>query len=46
VLEPTGLVRFNLEAKCKGQGCKLTLKFAWKDHPAEQDSGDLTISVG
>ncbi len=46
VLEPMGLVRFNLEAKCKGQGCKLTLKFAWKDHPAEQDSGDLTISVG
>jgi len=46
ILEPMGLVRFNLEAKCKGQGCKLTLKFAWKDQPADQDAGNLTIAVG
>lgn len=46
VLEPRGLVRFDLEAKCKGQGCKLTLKFAWKDRPTDQENANLTIAVG
>lgn len=46
VLEPKGLVRFDLEAKCKGQGCKLTLKFSWKDRPTDQEDGALTIAVG
>lgn len=46
VLEPKGLVRFDLEAKCKGQGCKLTLKLAWKDRPSDEESGNLTIAAG
>lgn len=46
VLVPKGLVRFDLEAKCKGQSCKLTLKFAWKDQPSDQESGNLAISAG
>lgn len=46
VLEPKGLVRFDLEAKCKGQGCKLTLKFTWKDRPSDEESGNLTIAAG
>ena len=46
VLEPKGLIRFDLEAKCKGQGCKLALKFSWKDRPTDSDSGSLAIAVG
>lgn len=46
VLEPRGLIRFDLEAKCKGQGCKLILKFAWKDRPADQESRSLAIAAG
>ena len=46
VLEPKGLIRFDLEAKCKGQGCKLTLKFTWKERTTDTDHGSLSIAVG
>lgn len=46
ILEPKGLIRFDLEAKCKGQGCKLTLKFSWKDRTPDTDNGSLSIAVG
>lgn len=36
ILDPVGMIRFDIEAKRKGEHRKLTLKFAWRDQTAEE----------
>jgi len=44
VLEPKGLVAFDIEAKSKGDRRKLSLHFAWKDGPVFE-SGDDDLAI-
>jgi amphi-Trp domain-containing protein len=46
VLEPHGLIKFDIEAKCKGQSCKLVLKFSWKERQGEPEDDALSIEAG
>ncbi|MCB2225037.1 MAG: amphi-Trp domain-containing protein [Desulfarculaceae bacterium] len=40
VLKPQGLVNLEVEAKRKGEGIKLTLKFRWnEEEPATEEGG-------
>jgi len=46
VLQPKGLIRFDIEAKRKDSQRKLTLKFSWKDcEEPMDDAEDLTIEA-
>ena len=42
-LEPKGLIRFDIEAKRKGDQRKLTLKMSWKEGDDSTDAGDALV---
>ncbi len=46
ILEPRGLVKCDIQAKCKEGRCKLALKFSWKDEKTEAGSEPLVIEPG
>ncbi len=43
LLEPKGLIRFDIEAKRKGDQRKLTLKMSWKEGDDITDAGDALV---
>jgi amphi-Trp domain-containing protein len=45
VLKPQGLVNLELEAKRKGDGVKLSLKFRWTEEANQQVEGDQPLLI-
>ncbi len=43
---PTGLIKFDVEAKCKDERCKLALKFSWNEGEQPAAGADLVIEAG
>ncbi len=45
VLKPQGLVNLEVEAKRKGEGIKLSLKFRWNEEEPAKDEGDQPLLI-
>jgi amphi-Trp domain-containing protein len=46
VFTPSGLIKFDVEAKCKDGRCKLALKFSWNEGEQPPAGEDLLIGAG
>ena len=46
VFKPGGLIKFDVEAKCKDERCKLNLKFSWSEGEQPPAGEDLVIEAG
>ena len=44
VIKPEGLIQMEVKAKNTGRKSKLTMKFSWKETPANQGKAKLYIS--
>lgn len=45
VLKPQGLVNLEVEAKRKGEGIKLSLKFRWNEEAPAHDDGEQPLLI-